>query len=108
MGQRAGGSRSIRRAPRHVLPATSWPQGDPEALSPDQRETVDAILQSYGTKGAQWLSEQTHGEQPWQDARAGLAPGRRSSAHIDGESMRRFYARELRIDRGPHDVVERP
>jgi uncharacterized phage-associated protein len=36
--------------------------GDPDRLSKDARETVDAVLSFYGDKTAQWLSDLTHSE----------------------------------------------
>jgi uncharacterized phage-associated protein len=49
--------------------------GDPEKLTEVQRETVAAALDYYGTKPSQWLSDLTHREAPWMEARKGLEPG---------------------------------
>lgn len=42
--------------------------GDSKALSPAQRETVDKVLEFYGGRDAQWLSDLTHMEDPWKNA----------------------------------------
>jgi len=42
--------------------------GYSDELSDDQIETVDIVLQFYGDKSAQWLSDLTHLEDPWKHA----------------------------------------
>ncbi len=66
-------------------------EGDPSALSGDERETVDAVLRFYGDKASQWLSELTHREAPWVEARKGLAPGLRSNREITLSAMAEYY-----------------
>ena len=66
-------------------------QGDDRTLSKDQRETVDEIYGHYGKKTPQYLSELTHSERPWIEARAGLDPGERGSNVISLESMAEYY-----------------
>jgi uncharacterized phage-associated protein len=70
---------------------SSWPAGEESALSAAERATIDRVLQTYGQRDARWLSERTHAEAPWQDARAGLPEGVRSDAQIDPDLMRRYY-----------------
>ena len=48
--------------------------GDERNLSKEQKETVDAVLNFYGDKTAQWLINQTHFEKPWREARIGMDP----------------------------------
>src|SRR5258708_39761870 len=50
-------------------------KGDFESLAAEQVATVDSVLSFYGDKSSQWLSDLTHSEEPWQNARKGLAPG---------------------------------
>jgi uncharacterized phage-associated protein len=66
--------------------------GDPDKLSKAQRETVDSVLKYYGDKPAQWLSDLTHLEAPWQLARTGVSEGAPSDAEISLESMNEFYS----------------
>lgn len=68
-----------------------FPWGDPGALSKTERETVDAVMGFYGDKPSQWLSDLTHQEPPWRDARSGLAPGTPSNREIPLASMAEFY-----------------
>jgi uncharacterized phage-associated protein len=69
-----------------------WPDGDPSKLTADERATVDAVLKFYGPKTSQWLSDLTHNEAPWREARGTLAPGERGSQEISRESMHRYYS----------------
>ena len=69
----------------------SWEKGDPARLTPTQRESVDAVLGYYGDKPSQWLSDLTHREAPWLDARRGLGPGERGSQEISHASMAEYY-----------------
>jgi uncharacterized phage-associated protein len=69
-----------------------WEAGDADALNKDQRDTVDAIISFYGTKTAQWLSDLTHREKPWQDARAGLSDGERGENEISLGSIHEYYS----------------
>ena len=65
--------------------------GEPRNLTRDQRETVDAVLSFYGDKSPQWLSDLTHMEAPWRDAREGLSPRVRGDSVISLESMAEYY-----------------
>lgn len=62
-------------------------------LDNEQRDTVDAILEFYGDKSSQWLSDLSHMEHPWRDARArhGLAAGERGNAVIRHADMAEYY-----------------
>lgn len=66
-------------------------EGDPGALSPEAAKTADAVLAYYGDKSPAWLSELTHSEDPWKDAREGLTPGMRGNTPITDASMVEYY-----------------
>lgn len=66
--------------------------GAPSKLSSIQKETIDSVLSYYGDKPSQWLSDLTHMEDPWKNARAGLAPGERSNRVISHASMMEYYS----------------
>ena len=66
--------------------------GSPEALNPTQRETVDAVLATYGDKTSHWLSELTHSEDPWREARRGIPDGQRGSAVITWAALADYYS----------------
>lgn len=65
--------------------------GDSSNLEDFQRETIDEVLAYYGGKDAQWLSQLTHIEGPWQDARKGLPNGVACKQTITKESMAMYY-----------------
>lgn len=65
--------------------------GDPQALDEKAVAIVDAVLDAYGHQSPQALSELTHSEQPWIEARRGAAPGSRSEAEITPRAMRAYY-----------------
>ena len=73
------------------VPSGSIP-GDQNSLTDKQRETVDAVLRYYGDKSSQWLSDLTHQEDPWRDARVNLAPGERGNAEITHAAMAEYYS----------------
>lgn len=63
-----------------------------DALTAAQRETIDIVLDAYGNKSAQWLSDQTHSESPWMSARKGLSDTDRGNHEITLESMAEYYS----------------
>lgn len=66
-------------------------RGDSAKLDAKAVETVDAVLEYYGKKDASWLSELTHREDPWRDARQGMEPGERGTTEITHEAMASYY-----------------
>lgn len=57
----------------------------------DEIETMNAVLDYYGDREPQWLSELTHKELPWKDARAGVPAGEPCSRIISKDSMQQYY-----------------
>jgi len=49
-------------------------------------------LKYYGDKTSQWLSDLTHSESPWRDAREGLLPESRGSKVITHAEMSEYYS----------------
>ncbi len=74
-----------------VSPAL-FPDGDTDRLSQTERENIDKVLSFYGTKTAQWLSNLTHQEDPWLNARGGLPPGALSTELISKASIHEYYS----------------
>ena len=66
-------------------------KGNPSNLTPDQAETVDTVLEHYASHDAQWLSQLTHMEDPWKDARKNVPAGVGSDNIITKESMAEYY-----------------
>jgi len=66
-------------------------QGNPSVLTDTERETIDAVLDFYGDKPSQWLSDLSHSEAPWKDARGNLRPGARGDQEISHAAMAEYY-----------------
>lgn len=56
-----------------------------------QKDTIEKVLEYYGDKNAQWLSQLTHMEDPWKLARDGLPNGASGNQIITKESMAIYY-----------------
>ena len=67
-------------------------KGNTDNLKPEEKETIDAVLNAYGDKPAQWLSDLTHMEQPWNEARKGIAPGEHCEIEITQASLAEYYS----------------
>ena len=65
--------------------------GDSSALTDAERDLIDGVCSALGSMTGAELSERTHQESPWLDARAGRAPSDPSDAVITQEAMRRYY-----------------
>jgi uncharacterized phage-associated protein len=83
--------RELYEGHRGLFRVSDWPQGDSGSLTPDARETIDAVLAFYGDKSAQWLSDLTHKEDPWRNARRGIDPGIPSFREITTADMAEYY-----------------
>ena len=81
-----------------------WPRGNPDALSPSERQTVDIICEHYGKLNGQALSALTHSEAPWRDARGSLPATARSNALITQAALADFYSALSQADDA--DVVD--
>lgn len=60
-------------------------------LNSTQIATIEAVLKFYGKKTSQWLSDLTHQEGPWRNARKGVPPGERSNKVITLAAMAEYY-----------------
>jgi uncharacterized phage-associated protein len=84
--------RTLYAAHRGQFEIKDWPSGDPGKIRGKQQETVDAVLKFYGDKSAHWLSELTHRERPWKDARNGLSLQDVCSEEITHAAMAEYYS----------------
>jgi uncharacterized phage-associated protein len=66
--------------------------GNISNLSTIQMETIDSVLAYYGDKSSQWLSDLTHLESPWREARDGLPPNENGYFEITPASMMEYYS----------------
>jgi uncharacterized phage-associated protein len=74
-----------------IVGESHFPKADATALTDPERETVDAVLKAYAKMDAHQLSNLTHSERPWIEAREGVPTGRRSTAVISRATMLEFY-----------------
>ncbi|MDQ2731148.1 MAG: DUF4065 domain-containing protein [Armatimonadota bacterium] len=77
---------------RGLFAVSAWPRGNTTNLDDDARETIDIVLDFYAKHNAQWLSDLTHAEDPWNDAREGLDPDVRGERKISLASMMEYYS----------------
>jgi len=75
----------------YVSPAL-FPYADSATLHPQERTNIDKVLGFYGQQTAQWLSNLTHQEAPWLQARGALAPGAASSEIVPKFAMHEYYS----------------
>lgn len=68
-----------------------WRYGDPSKLNKKQKRTINSVLKYYGDKSSQWLSDLTHSEEPWKNAREGILPGERGFRKINHSDMFEYY-----------------
>ena len=64
---------------------------DANRLSDSQLETIDVVVDHYGKYSGQQLSDLTHSEPPWQQARKDIPPRVRGNSIITLESMAEYY-----------------
>jgi uncharacterized phage-associated protein len=81
-----------RHRGKYFVSAEDFASSDAEVLDAEQRDSVDAVLNYYGDRSAQWLIDLTHAEEPWKQARSGLAPGERGNNEITHASMADYYS----------------
>lgn len=67
-------------------------RGNRRRLKQTQKETIDSVLDYYGKKSSQWLSNLTHAEWPWRKARKGLPVGVRGHREITHDVMMEYYS----------------
>lgn len=67
--------------------------GDSDRLDDEAKATIDAILDFYADHSAQWLSDLSHLEDPWNLARerADVAPADKSDEIITHADMHEYY-----------------
>lgn len=65
--------------------------GNIDNLTENQKDTIDKVLEYYGKHDAQWLSQLTHMEDPWNKARVDVPAGAGCQNIITKESMAEYY-----------------
>ncbi|MBN1006423.1 Panacea domain-containing protein [Amphritea pacifica] len=75
-----------------LVDSSLFRNGDASNLDDEASDTVDQVLKVYGNKTAQWLSNLTHDEAPWKDARGDLSPMDRSNVVIEKGQIHEYYS----------------
>lgn len=73
------------------LDLDNFSQGDYRSLGGEQKEIIDEVLAFYGERSGRYLSNLTHLERPWIEARGDLKPGRTGHTEIDYDTMVDYY-----------------
>lgn len=77
----------------------AWQPIECDAQSPEFDQAVKAhlneVMDVYGQMSAYSLERLTHEEEPWKNARNGLAPDEASHAVISPDDMKRYYRARL-------------
>lgn len=79
---------------KFLISGDELPQLIGDNLNDTEKEIINQVLEFYGDKDAHWLSELTHQERPWKDARqkANAMPGDSCDQIITKESMLDYYS----------------
>lgn len=77
---------------RGMYEISQLPIGNPRLLEEEQKETVDAVLEYYGDRPAQWLIDLSHMEDPWIHTRKGLPPLERGNRVMPLDAMADYYS----------------
>ena len=83
--------RDLYEAHRGQFEISALSKGKAASLKKAECDTVDAVLKFYGNKPGQWLSDLTHREDPWRNARTGLGPGDYGDREISHAAMAEYY-----------------
>ncbi len=67
-------------------------QGKSKNLSKKQKKTINKVLDFYGDKSSQWLSDLTHYEMPWKKARKGMPGNERGNKEVLLSDMEEYYS----------------
>ena len=84
--------RELYNEHKGVFQISGLEKGSTDNLKLEEKETIDAVLQAYRHKPAQWLSDLTHMENPWNEAREGIPIGQNCENEITLASMSEYYS----------------
>ena len=74
-------------------------QSDSNNLSDKEKQIIDVVFDQLGNLTGNELSERTHAEAPWSNARKGLNPSDPSNNVISQESIREYYMKNPVVSR---------
>ncbi len=90
--------RELYSSHRGQYSVSAWPKGERDKLTEAQRRTVGSVMGFYGDMSGFELSQLTHREPPWRDARKGLRPGQPSDREITLAAMLEYYGGLVAVD----------
>lgn len=79
----------------------SWPINDP-GFTDDERCSLDAVIKFYRYHSGAYLSDMSHDEAPWKDARDGLPADASSDRVITKHALRRYFTAQAPRGDVPH------
>lgn len=82
-----------------------WETGHPGRITGTSEQVLALVCQVYGGLSGDELSEMTHQELPWRQARGTTPDGEYSRAPIVKETMKRFYRQRQLAGRSVADLV---
>lgn len=83
--------RELYEIHRGMFQVYDWKPGNPGNLTDSERDTIHRVLDYYGKMSSQDLSNLTHKEMPWRDARRGMSAEDRGNREISLASMHEYY-----------------
>jgi len=91
--------RELYERHKGLFKVSDW-DGTPDALTSEEKETVDKVLEFYGKMSSQQLSDLTHKEEPWRDARAGIGANQRGDEEITHAALAEYYDKVIHQTNG--------
>ena len=82
---------ALHRGKFLIRPGELGNAGTSEGLTEEERTLIAAVCDAMSEATGADLSQRTHAESPWLDARKGLAPSEPSAAVITKQAMRNYY-----------------
>lgn len=81
-------------------------------LTPEAKEVVDRVLDTFGMYSGKVLESITHKETPWLDARKGFLPDETSHAEISLDAMKSYFKKvdekyNIRTEDGLRKYIEK-
>lgn len=81
-------------------------------LTPEAKEVVDRVLDTFGMYSGKVLESITHKEAPWLDARKGFLPDETSHAEISLDAMKSYFKKvdekyNIRTEDGLRKYIEK-
>lgn len=76
---------------KFVVDTDDFRRGSQDALSEDEKDSINIVLRDYGDMEPYDLRELSHSEAPWKEARNGLPEGAKCRTIITKESMGEYY-----------------